>query len=166
MRQSIVPDHKQFDELFNREVATMRIFLQAKAQRTAITLDEYIKTRMLQGTDKEIIRKELLDDLNNNGRIFSEFRRSITSTAKGSVNRVRDNGYFAEFEVETKYRWSAVLVKTCPDCLERHGRVQTWDEWEAEGLPRTGATVCRENCHCVLIPEKYSALEPINRKKA
>lgn len=165
MRQLSVPDEKQFDALYNREVATMRIFLEAKAQRTAITLDEYIKTRLLQGTSKDIIRKELIDDLENNGRIFSEFRRSITSTAKGSVNRVRDSGYFSKFGVTTKYRWSAVLVKTCPDCLERHGRVQTWEEWEAEGLPRTGATVCRENCHCVLIPEQYSELEPINRKK-
>lgn len=160
-----MPDEKQFDSLYNREVKTMRIFMEAKAQKTAITLDEYIKTRMLQGTDKEVIRQELLNDLKNNGRVFSEFKRAITSTAKGSVNRVRDNGYFSEFGVDTTYRWSAILVKTCPDCLERHGQVKSWEEWEAEGLPRTGATVCRENCHCVLIPEEFTELEPINRKK-
>jgi hypothetical protein len=159
-----MPSESIFDRLFNKEIFAIRLFMSTKTERSALTIQEYIRTRVSLGADLEVIKKELLDDLNNNGRIFSEFRRAIKSTARGSVNRVRDNGYFSEFGVDTKYRWSAVLVKTCPDCLERHGRTQTWDEWEAEGLPRTGATVCRENCHCVLIPVQYSEIAPINRR--
>ena len=54
---------------------------------------------------------------------------------------------------------------TCPDCKDRHNRVKTWDEWEEEGLPRTGATVCMQYCHCVLIPEKFIEIGEIDRSK-
>lgn len=160
-----MPNENDFDRLFAKELNAMRLFLSTKVNKTSLTLQEYIQSRLALGTDLEVIRTELIDDLVNNGRMFSEFRRAIKSTATGSVNRVRDNGYFSEFGTETVYRWVAVLVKTCPDCLERHGKVKRWEEWEAEGMPRTGATVCRENCHCVLVPENYSELEPINRRK-
>ena len=158
-------DEKLFDEQIARELQAMAIHLTTKVGRTALTIDEFIQSRLLLGATEEEISKMLLEDLENNGRIFSEFRRAIKSTARGSINRVRDIGYFSEEGVDRNYRWSAVLVKTCPDCLARHGQVKTWEEWEAEGLPRTGATVCRENCHCVLIPEQFSELQPIKRGK-
>ena len=152
-----------FDEQIRRELEMMGIFLSTKAVRTALTIDEFVQSRLAAGATREEILRQLIDDLQNNGRMFSEFRRAIKSTARGSINRVRDVGYFSEEGIQTKYRWSAILVKTCPDCLDRHGQVKTWDEWEAEGMPRAGATVCRENCHCVLVAERYSALEPIKR---
>lgn len=158
-------DERLFDEQINRELDAMAIFLTTKAKRTALTIDEFVQSRLVTGASRSEIERQLLDDLNNNGRIFSEFRRAVKSTARGSVNRVRDIAYFSEFEVDKSYRWSAVLVKTCPDCLDRHGQVKSWDEWESIGLPRTGATVCRENCHCMLIPEEYSELQPIQRGK-
>jgi hypothetical protein len=160
-----VANEELYDEQISREIESMAIHLTTKAMKTALTLDEYVQTRLLAGTSAKVLEKELVDDLINNGRIFSEFRRAVKATARGSVNRVRDVAYFSEFEVDKVYRWSAVLVKTCPDCLERHGQLKSWEEWEAEGLPRTGATVCRENCHCVLIPEEYAVLEPIKREK-
>jgi hypothetical protein len=151
------------DELFNREINTMNIFLGAKASRTAITLEEYINVRLLQGVTRDVIRAELLADLETGGRIFGEFRNAIRATANGVSNRMRDAAEFSELGVITTYRWSAVLIKTCPDCIERHGQIKTWEEWEAEGLPRTGHTVCKEYCRCVLLPADMTALEPINR---
>jgi len=160
-----VAEEELFDSQIERELDSMAIFLTTKASRTALTIDEFVQTRLNSGASKADIEEQLLDDLNNNGRMFSEFRRSIKSTARGSINRVRDAGYYSQFDVDRKYRWSAVLVKTCPDCMDRHGRALEWEEWEAIGLPRTGATVCRENCHCVLIPVEFSELEPIKRGK-
>lgn len=160
-----------FDELMRRELSAMAIYLTTKAGKTALTIEEFIQTRLLAGAPAEDIEAQLKDDLLNNGRMFSEFRRTIKSTARGSINRVRDAGYFSEFEIDRKYRWTAVLVKTCSvpgtleGCIQRHGLVKTWDEWEDVGLPRTGATVCRENCHCALIPAEFTALQPITREK-
>lgn len=154
-----------FNELVGQELETMEIFLTEKAARTTITLDAYIKARIRQGATREAIRADLLTDLEEGGRMFGEFRNTIKATAHGAINRLRDDAEFSELGVITTYRWVAVLVNTCPDCLERHSRAQTWEEWEAEGLPRTGHTVCRENCKCMLIPAETTELEPVMRSK-
>ncbi len=148
-----------------KELATLDIILTAKIDRTAITLEEYIDLRLSQGTDLEVLRADLLTDLEEGGRIFGEFKNSLQPTFAGSVSRFRDVGELAQLGLLGKWRWSAVLVNTCPDCIERHNQVKTWNEWEAEGLPRTGATVCEFNCKCVLIPSEATALEPIFRGK-
>ena len=153
------------NDLNQREVETMEIFLTAKASKAAITIDEYIQTRLKQGADPKVIEADLLDDLQNGGRIFGEFRNAIRATTKGVINRTRDNAIFADLGIDTPYRWIAVLVNTCPDCLERHNQIQTWDAWELEGLPRTGATVCKENCQCLLFPAATTEVAPIIRSK-
>ena len=156
-------DENLFNELMAREMGILAINLTAEANTAAITLERFIQMRLLSGASPESIEAQLQDDLVNGGRIFGGFKNAIKSTAIGSTNRVRDVGYYSEFETTKNYRWSAVLVNTCPDCLERHNQVKTWEEWEIEGLPRTGATVCREYCHCALIPDKFVAIEPIKR---
>ncbi|RLC34040.1 hypothetical protein DRH14_03810 [Candidatus Shapirobacteria bacterium] len=160
-----MPNNEAFEGLLDREIETMRILLLAKSSRTAITLEEYVKVRTLQGTGLDVIKQDLLTDLREGGRIFGEFRNSVKATAAGSINRLRDDAEFSEIGVDLKYRWSAVLVNTCSDCLERHGTVAEWDEWEVIGLPRSGSTVCRENCKCVLLPEESTELAPIRRVK-
>lgn len=157
--------NKLFQDLISRELDTMEIFLIGKASRTAVTLQEYISAAQAQGVSDEAIEAELTRDLEEGGRIFGEFRSSVKATSNGIINRLRDSAEFSEIGIDTQYRWVAVLVNTCPDCLARHGRVQKWEEWEGEGLPRTGQTVCKENCRCVLLPASTSELEPIRREK-
>lgn len=152
------------DEAIKKELLSLDILLTAKVGRTALTLEEYIQFRISQGATLEIIKADLLTDLEEGGRIFGEFKNALKPTFAGSVNRFRDAGVIGELGVVTSYRWSAVLINTCEDCLERHGQVKTWAEWEEEGLPRTGATVCRENCKCVLLPAEATELQPIYRK--
>lgn len=157
-----------FDQFIGREIQTMEIFLLAKAARTSISIEEYINTRILQGADESSIEADLLDDLDNNGRIFAEFRNAIRATTNGVIHRSRDNAMFADEGTkiaDEEFRWCAVLINTCPDCLDRHGRVNTYAGWEAEGLPRSGVTVCKENCKCMLLPARTAILEPIQRSK-
>lgn len=157
-----MPDKEIFDKLSDREIETLQIMLWAKAARTSVTIEEYVQIRVLQGASYESIRNDLLTDLNEGGRIFGEFRRAIRATANGTINRFRDNAQFSELGIDKTYKWAAVLVRTCPDCMDRHGREQTWEEWEAEGLPRTGQTVCKENCRCMLIPGEMSVIKGEN----
>ena len=148
-----------------REIATLDIVLAAKVGRTALTLEEYIRVRHAQGATLEIIRADLLTDLEEGGRIFGEFINALKPTFGGSIHRFRDIGVLAENGAKQKYRWVAVLVNTCPDCLDRHNKIKLWADWEEDGLPRTGAKVCKENCKCVLLPEKVTELEPVMRSK-
>lgn len=156
---------KILNDLNQREIETMEIFLTSRATRTAVTIEEYIQSRLKQGTDPAVIEADLLKDLNEGGRIFGEFRTAIRSTTKGVINRTRDNAIFADLGILTPYRWIAVLKNTCQDCLERHNQVKTWAEWELEGLPRTGATICKDNCQCLLLPSATTEIDPIMRAK-
>lgn len=148
-----------------REVETIDILLNAKVGRTAITLDEYIQLRLVQGATLDTIKKALLVDLKTGGRIFGEFTNAMKPTFAGSTNRFHDVGLLSETDIDDKLKWVAVLVNTCPDCVARHKTwpARTWDEWEKVGLPKTGATVCKEHCKCFLAP--VEVLEPIKRTK-
>ena len=159
-----LPDNKEVIKAgVEKELATLEIVINGKIGRTLIALEEYIQMRQSQGATLDVIRADLLTDLEEGGRIFGEFKNAIKPTFAGSVNRFRDVGLLAETGISLKYRWVAVLVNTCDDCLDRHNQVKDWGDWEIEGLPRTGATVCRENCKCVLLPDEIVQLEPIMR---
>jgi hypothetical protein len=147
----------------SKEVATLDIVLEAKVARSVITLREYIMLREAQGATLEAIRTDLLTDLETGGRIFGEFRNALRPTFAGSVARFRDVGTLAETGIAKDYRWVAVLVNTCPDCLDRHNQEKSWAEWEEEGLPRSGATVCGQNCKCVLLPTEATIISPVMR---
>ncbi|MDD5355945.1 MAG: hypothetical protein PHY56_05385 [Candidatus Omnitrophica bacterium] len=163
MVSSAAQKKKIAEEGINKELATLEIILAAKIDRTSITLAEYIQMRLSQGATLEVIRADLLADLEEGGRIFGEFKNALQPTFAGSTGRFRDIGELAETGISKTFRWVAVLVNTCPDCLERHNQVKTWAEWEEEGLPRSGATVCGQNCKCVLVSAEATALEPIVR---
>lgn len=151
-----------FSELATRELDMLAIVLSAAGDRTSISIKEYISLRLLQGISRDAIKAELLTDLKEGGRIFGEFKNALNAAVAGSINRFRDSAEFTELEIEKEYRWVAVMVNTCPDCVERHGKVKKWEDWEAEGLPRTGHTVCRQHCRCVLLPVETTVLaEPI-----
>jgi hypothetical protein len=158
-----MPDREILKIGLDREIETLNIALMAKISRSAISLEEYVNIRLTQGVTLEVIKEDLLTDLYEGGRIFGEFRNAIKATYASSIGRFRDTAQIAEMGIKTKYRWVAVLINTCPDCLQRHGNIATWDEWEAQGLPRTGQTVCKEHCKCVLIPEGATELTPIYR---
>jgi len=158
-----MPDRDILEVGSDREMETLDIALTAKVSRSAISLEEYINIRLTQGVAIAVIKDELLTDLEEGGRIFGEFRNAMKVTYVGSLMRFRDTVQIAELGIDTKYRWVAVLINTCPDCLERHGNIATWEQWESEGLPRTGQTVCKENCKCVLIPEAATKISPIYR---
>ena len=156
-----MPKKKIVEAGINKELTTLDIILAAKVGRTAITLDEYVKLRQAQGATLEAIRSDLITDLREGGRIFGEFKNSLQPTFAGSTSRFRDIGALTETGISATYRWVAILVNTCPDCLERHNQVKKWAEWEEEGLPRSGATVCGQSCKCMLVSAEATAIEPV-----
>lgn len=161
-----MPDDKFLNDKVNDEIAALTILLDTNVSVTSLKLKEFIDLSVLQGVSRTELKKTLITDLKEGGRLFGEFRNSIKATTTGSINRFRDAGEFSEIEVDQEFRWAAVMVNTCPDCVRRHNMMpMEWDEWVAIGLPRTGQTVCKQHCKCMLIPNDDSELQPIYRKK-
>ena len=160
-----MPPQDKIKAGIDRELRTMEILLTTKINRTAITLEGYIALRQAQGASLATIKSGLLADLETGGRMFGEFRNSMRATYAGSTSRFSDIGITSETGIEKSFRWVAVLENTCPDCLDRHGQIMSWEDWEQIGLPKTGATICMEHCKCVLITAEASEMEPVYRSK-
>ena len=62
------------------------------------------------------------------------------------------------------FTWIAALVNTCLDCLPRHGEQALMSEWEGQGLPGTGWSVCGDHCQCGLMPSDLAGdVSPLQR---
>ena len=164
-------DEKFFNLKFKSQMKSMEISLSAAVSRATASLNELIDKLRISGVTDQKIEEILDQDLKDGGRIFGEFRRAIKATTEGTLGRISTDAYIAEFGTDIKYTWIAALVNTCEDCLPRHGEVKGFDQWEDEGLPRTGWSICKENCQCVLVPEEIAKERnelrgPLDRKTA
>ena len=153
--------------MVERELETLEIYLWGASMRCTVSLQEYISASLAQGVSREVIQASLLNDLQTGGRIFGEFRNAIRATGTGTLNRFSDVAQFNDTGVnQQEYRWIAVLANTCPDCEARHGKVKAFTDWQAMGLPRSGQTVCKSHCKCVLSdPKSTEMVKPIKRVK-
>lgn len=162
-----------FEGDIERELVALEIHLNAAAERTSLTLRQYIQSLQAQGIPDDQIEALLLDDLLNEGRIFSEFRNAVKSKISDTYGALQNRAALARFEDDFEspdFTWIAALVNTCKDCLPRHGSVNTYAEWERLGLPKSGWSVCRGHCQCQLIPTEATAnrrelMAPIIRER-
>ena len=156
---------------FKNQMTAMEISLSSAVTRTVASLDEIIDRLRLMGLSDDAILTQLETDLRDGGRIFGEFRRAVKATTEGTIGSISTDAYLDEFGTDIDFTWIAALVNTCEDCLSRHGDVRKYAEWEKAGLPRTGWSVCRANCQCVLVPEEIAKgrnelRAPLDRKTA
>ena len=109
----------------------------------------------------ERIIRTLTTDLDTGGRIFGEYSRSIKRGIVLGIMQGFRVGQDAIYGDSVKFRWVSVgSPNICEDCESRINQVLTWNEWEAEGLPASGFSVCKENCYCQLIPEDIEIDNP------
>ena len=101
------------------------------------------------GLDEQSIIRVLEQDLATNGRIFGELRNSIKRGVTGGINQA----FRRAGEMGQSLKWIAISKNPCDDCRSRAGEVDTWDNWEARGMPSSGWSVCKEYCYCQLMPE-------------
>ena len=157
-----MPNLDGFENNANVDLTTMTISLKTAASRTAVTLEELITRALATGMTREALREYLLQDLAEGGRIFGEFRRAVSASGNGVIRDFSDSAQWSEDDEKqvARFMWIAVMVNTCPDCMERHGRIFTMEEWEEKGLPRAGFTVCRSHCQCNLVDADVAILKP------
>ncbi|OQA56541.1 MAG: hypothetical protein BWY42_00960 [Candidatus Omnitrophica bacterium ADurb.Bin277] len=164
------------EKLADDVIGTLTINIRAKAAKTALTLKEYVDTLRASGIADSVIRQNLDDDLTNGGRIFGEFFRGISMDVTGRIGELtRGSAAIRDgVQPDDNMTWVAVSMtegdKACPDCTPRHGEVDTYQNWVLRGLPKTGWSVCRAHCKCILLREsdvngEESLKEPVRITK-
>ena len=107
------------------------------------------------GASQDIIKQTLTNDMETGGRIFGELRNNTKASVVDGINQSAKMGQYQNYDLEKgEFVWVVVGGhKVCPDCDTRGGFPgRTFSEWESEGLPGSGWSVCQGFCYCVLDP--------------
>jgi len=130
--------------------------LKKEIDKQVLTLDQIIFRMRASGMQDEFIKETLLKDLREGGQIFGDFRAALKSQVRLGIEDSARGQLKEEFKDIENWDWLGIADgKICPDCLQRHNsESKTYQEWQAIGLPGTGATVCQVDCRCTLVPAK------------
>jgi len=99
------------------------------------------------------IEETLNNDMLTGGRIFGQLRNTIKDAIVDGVNQSSRFGQYSGYDLDRGiFTWITVSGRVCDDCAAREGMQGTFADFEAEGLPGAGNTICQEYCYCVLDP--------------
>ena len=128
------------------------------AAQTSLSLEGLVSSMRNSGMSNEAIKQTLVNDLTSGGRLFGNFKNQIKNTVKNGVEMSGNNGSMGTFEnagVE-EYQWVSVGDKSvCIDCEERHKATGTKQYFETIGMPKSGFSICQQNCRCQVLPSDY-----------
>lgn len=137
------------------------------AQLNAATMNYVVSTKsllsnLLLGGMRDNAHTVVEGEIRGCGGSTGRYLNAVAGSAQAYPFNVADQAMAQAFEHEfqkpireTRWQWVTFFTRSCPDCRDRHAQVENYDRWQWRGLPRTGHTVCRAHCHCVLIPEEY-----------
>ena len=136
---------------------TEKLIITMKAQAASLEarLTNTVTQMAASGMGEVSIIDVLQRDLNDGGRLFSGIRSAFGGTLSAGLDDVAQQGlreFLGKDEADQKWEWVTTSGDPCKDCEPRHGEIKAWAEWEDEGLPRSGFSVCDMNCKCVLVP--------------
>lgn len=141
-------EHRELDDKDRGILLWVALGLSYDVRIFSERLRQEIDRLVRSGVSEQSIAGVLSEDLSRQGRIFGEFRNSIKRGIIGGINQAfRRAGRMGE-----KLKWVTISKNVCPDCEERAGQVDSWEGWEARGMPSSGWSLCKEYCYCQLIP--------------
>lgn len=143
----------------------LEIIVIAEMQKVINTLKTDLETRLVTmtaaGMERTAAIAILQTDLTTGGITFGTYKNGmknlVSNAIRGAANEAMLNE-FATTNIEL-FRWVTVSGDPCPQCLDRQGDLQTLEFWQAAGMPKSGFSICQNNCKCVLIPEGFESPE-------
>ena len=114
-----------------------------------------IRTQGASGMSAAAISAGLANDMATGGPIFGEIRNTIKGSLVEGISQTGRAGSFEAYDADDKTMFMWVTVaghKVCLDCAPRGGQEKTLKEWEQEGMPGSGWSVCKGYCYCILDP--------------
>jgi hypothetical protein len=118
-------------------------------------VNKAVQTQAAAGMSANAIKAGLLNDMQTGGPVFGEIRNSVKGSLVEGINQSSRAGQFQALDPEsdTLFTWVTIAGhKVCLDCAPRGGQQKTLKEWEQEGLPGTGWSVCKGYCYCIIDP--------------
>ena len=117
-------------------------------------IEKAVSTMASNGMSDDAIRTVFRKDMQEGGRIFGQLRNDIKASVVVGINNSAKLGQYKHYDMDNMlFTWVTVGGhKVCPDCDARSDQTKTWAEWEAEGIPGSGWSVCKGYCYCVLDP--------------
>jgi len=117
-------------------------------------IEKAVAGMVANGMSDGAIKAVMAADMKEGGRIFGQLRNEIKSQVVFAINQSAKLGQYKNYDMDKMlFTWVTVGGhKVCPDCDARAGQTKTWAEWEAEGIPGSGWSVCKGYCYCVLDP--------------
>ena len=133
--------------------ATMVLMIQLEriVEHTTLNLESLVRTMRITGASDKVIREVLLNDLENGGRIFGQFKNQFKGLGEYGIGHLAQAGINARLPEDEILKWQAVGKSICPDCAERHGQEGTVEEWKLIGEPQSGFSICGLHCKCTLV---------------
>ena len=113
------------------------------------------QTQAASGVATSITNGGLAADMVTAGAVFGELRNSIKESLAEGINQSGRAGSFQAYDPdeETLFTWVCVAGhKICQDCAPRAGLQAKLSDWESQGAPGTGWSVCGGHCYCILDP--------------
>jgi hypothetical protein len=152
------PTNTKIGDILAGVVRKSIIAIVAAANRTQLSLDEYVAGQRLT-LDDDAIRALVFGGSTVAASLSESFKSRMLRIITGSLNQSWQSGLEAR-QAETaqagmRYRWTLGATTSgthCPDCSARDGQVETMEQWEVIGKPSSGFSVCNTNCKCRLEP--------------
>ena len=135
----------------------MNLNITATAEKFVLEMEYFIDSMMASGVSTKEIRLALSRDLKESGRIFGALKNGAKSGISNGVEQtanIRSNEIMEGAGVE-RLMWISSGVNVCIDCRDRAGRTGTMEFFDLIGQPKSGFSVCRDNCNCTLVPIEY-----------
>ena len=107
----------------------------------------------------EIEQRPTRPRLDMTGKLTQDVQDGIRQQARRAGSEAEtaafiDKGY-------EQLAWITVnSSQACPDCRKRQGVVGDTQFWDQLGRPGSGATVCQQNCYCLLVPAETLSGDP------
>ena len=132
--------------------------LTTEADGWAARIEQRIKSWAAAGLSEAIIEQKLTEACSPGGDIYESIMSGFRNVTGEAVDFITVEEAHRNWKGPDQWIWISIEDPSrCEDCAERDGRIQSWQEWEAEGLPGMGATVCGWRCRCSLEPADVAA---------
>ena len=146
------------------EVDRLEIIISAQMDKAIIDFKTSIKTRMVtlqaSGMSRDAAIATLTAAQGAGASIavntYKNAMKNIVQNAVRGASNAQMVSRYTQTNVKL-FRWITVSGDPCPQCLSRQGQVLTLRGWQEAGFPKSGFSVCDDNCKCILVPVGFES---------